>query len=111
MSNVINFSELLSSDIGWEFEGYKFNKTEISFLIIDAPPGGGPKLHSHPYAEILIIQEGNGRFTLGDKIIEASGGQIIIVPPNTPHKFNNTGSGSLRQIDIHMSPAIITRWL
>jgi mannose-6-phosphate isomerase-like protein (cupin superfamily) len=38
-------------------------------------------------------------------------GQIIVVPPETPHKFVNIGEGPLRQIDIHASKRFITEWL
>jgi mannose-6-phosphate isomerase-like protein (cupin superfamily) len=111
MSSVIQFSELQKSIIGLEFEGYKFEDTAITFIIVDAAPGEGVKLHSHPYAEIFIVQEGNGLFTIGDKTIEATGSQILIVPPNVPHKFINTGSGKLQQVDIHLNPKFITQWL
>jgi mannose-6-phosphate isomerase-like protein (cupin superfamily) len=111
MSKVIQFSELQKSIIGLEFEGYKFDGTGITFIIVDAAPGEGVKLHSHPYAEVFIVQEGIGLFTIGDKIIEVTGRQILIVPPNVPHKFINTGSGKLRQVDIHLNPKFITQWL
>jgi len=111
MTIVINKFELPSSEIGWEFQGSQYGDTNVSFLIIDAPPGSGPKLHSHPYEEIFIVQEGQVTFTVGDATIEATGGQIVIVPADTPHKFVNSGTGSLRQIDIHPSPRMITKWL
>jgi mannose-6-phosphate isomerase-like protein (cupin superfamily) len=111
MSRNIQFSELQKSDIGWEFEGYKFDDTGITFIIVNAAPGEGVKLHSHPYAEIFIVQEGNAIFTIGDKTIKAESNQILIVPPNVPHKFINTGSDELRQVDIHLNPKFITQWL
>ena len=38
-------------------------------------------------------------------------GEIAIVPPDTPHRFVNSGDGPLRQIDIHVSPSFSTEWL
>ncbi|MEJ7683001.1 MAG: cupin domain-containing protein [Segetibacter sp.] len=108
MNKVIQFSELQKSPLGWEFEGYKFEETGITFIIVEAAHGEGPKLHSHPYTEVFIIQEGIGLFTIGDKTIEARGSQILIVPPDVPHKFINTGSDKLRQVDIHLSHKFIT---
>jgi mannose-6-phosphate isomerase-like protein (cupin superfamily) len=35
----------------------------------------------------------------------------VIVPPNTPHEFTNSGDQRLRQIDIHVSPTFSTEWL
>ena len=111
MTIVINKVELPSSEIGWEFEGAQYGHTNASFLIIEAPPGSGPALHSHPYEEIFIIQEGQATFTVGDATIEATGGQIIVAPAGVPHKFINSGTGTLRQIDIHPHGSFITTWL
>ncbi len=76
-----------------------------------AGPGGGPRLHKHPYAETFIIRAGTGLFTLGDRQITATEGQILIAPANTPHKFSNVGPGPLETIDIHSSGKFITEWL
>lgn len=73
--------------------------------------GGGPRLHMHPYCEIFIIRTGTGLFTVGDLQIEGSAGQILIVPPNTPHKFTNLGPGPLETTDIHENGSFITDWL
>jgi mannose-6-phosphate isomerase-like protein (cupin superfamily) len=79
--------------------------------LIDAPPGRGPKLHEHPYEEVFIVQEGTVTFTAGDDLVEAKGGQVVVVPASVPHKFVNSGTGRLREIDIHASERFITEWL
>lgn len=94
-----------------EFEGYLHGDANISFIWVDMPPGDGPRLHQHPYEEVFIIQEGRVTFTIGTSTLEAQAGQIVIVSPDTPHKFVNSGEGPLRQIDIHRSPRFITEWL
>jgi mannose-6-phosphate isomerase-like protein (cupin superfamily) len=111
MTIIINQTELPSNDIGWEFEGFHYGDPNASFLIIEAQPGTGPRLHSHPYPEIFIIQTGQATFTIGDSTLHATGGQIIVAPANVPHKFINTGTDTLRQIDIHPTPHFITTWL
>jgi len=73
--------------------------------------GGGPRLHKHPYAEIFVVREGRGRFTIGDASIEADAGQILVCPADTPHKFENLGPGPLETIDIHEARAFNTIWL
>ena len=80
MTIVINQAELPASEIGWEFEGFRYGDPNASFLIIEAPPGTGPRLHSHPYPEIFIVQAGQATFILGDSTLQASGGQIIVAP-------------------------------
>lgn len=101
MALIVNKDQLYKTSTGWKFEGYKFNEANASFFIIEAEPGKGAKLHVHPYEEIFIHLEGKATFTIGDEIIEAEEGEIIIAPANVPHKFINTGQGILRQIDIH----------
>jgi mannose-6-phosphate isomerase-like protein (cupin superfamily) len=43
----------------------------------------------HPYTEVFVVQAGRLRFTVGDATIEASAGQIVIVPAGVPHKFTS----------------------
>jgi mannose-6-phosphate isomerase-like protein (cupin superfamily) len=95
----------------YEFEGSRYQDTEVSFIWVDMPPGGAIRLHKHPYKEIFIIQEGAVTFTVGAAMLEAHAGQIVIVPAGVPHKFMNTGDRQLRQVDIHVSRQFITDWL
>lgn len=109
--SIINRDDLPYSGRSHELEGYLHGNVPASLIFFDGPPGSGPKLHRHPYAEIFLVQEGRATFTVGDAVIEASGGQILIAPAGVPHKFINTGSGPLRQIDIHASDRFVTEWL
>ena len=111
MTHIINKTDLAQSETAYEFEGHHFGDTRVSFIVIDAPPGSSPKLHRHPYEEVFIVQEGSVTFTVGDDIIEASGGQVVVVPAGVPHKFVNSGNGPIRQVDIHASERFITEWL
>ena len=105
---IVNKEELQSAS---EFEGYLHGDTDVSFILVDMPPGEGVRLHKHPYKEIFIIQEGAATYTVGTATLEARAGQIIIAPANTPHKFVNSGEGKLQQVDIHLSKRFITEWL
>ena len=111
MTIVINMVDLPVSGTVRYFEGIQFGDAHVSFFLVDLPPGDGPDLHTHPYEEIFVVQEGQVTVTSGDATIEASGGQIVIVPAGSPHRFVNSGTGPLRQINIHASPRMITAWL
>jgi quercetin dioxygenase-like cupin family protein len=108
---LLNRSDLPYDGSTYEFEGVKYDNTEVSFIWVDMPPGGNVRLHQHPYPEIFIILEGESRFTVGAETVEAHAGQIIIAPANVPHSFANAGTGQLQQIDIHLSREYITEWL
>jgi mannose-6-phosphate isomerase-like protein (cupin superfamily) len=109
--NVIRVDDLPFSVIAREFVGAEHDGVGLCILFVDADPGEGPGLHKHPYEEVFIVQEGQGTFVLGDEEIEVGAGEIVVAPPDTPHRFVNTGEGQLRQIDIHVSPTFSTEWL
>lgn len=86
------------------FEG-KAMGTGITVLFFSNDQlGSGPVLHRHPYDEIFIIRQGRARFMLGDEVVEAEAGDILMAPAGTPHKFENIGPGRLETTDIHVSP-------
>jgi quercetin dioxygenase-like cupin family protein len=106
MTHIINKDELPYGTIAHRFEGCRYGDVDASFFLVDSPPGGGPVLHTHPYQEIFVMLEGEATFTVGDDTIEVSAGQIVVAPAGVPHKFVNSGSGPLRQVDIHPSGRI-----
>jgi len=80
-------------------------------LFVDAAPGEGPRLHRHPYVEILIVLEGTSTFDDGVSRREVGAGEMAVVDAGQAHGFVNNGPGALRQIDIHLSPRFETEWL
>jgi mannose-6-phosphate isomerase-like protein (cupin superfamily) len=108
---VVAKDELPHSGSAHRFEGYLYDGAEVSFFISETPPGKGPSLHTHPYAEVFVVQEGELTFTVGEDTVEASGGQIVVTPEGAPHKFTNSGTGQARHVNIHTSPRLDTEWL
>ena len=94
-----------------ELQGRAYGEVNVSLIFVDAGPGEGPRLHRHRYEEIFIVMEGQSLFTVGALTVEARPGQIIIVRPNVPHRFVNSGEGRLRQIDIYPIGTFVTEWL
>src|ERR1044071_4763325 len=92
--------------MSYEFHGEK-QGAPFSAYIVKAKPGQGPPLHTHPYVEVAFTLEGTATITVGNDTREVSAGGIVIIPPNTPHRFVNSGAGVLRQIDIHASPNFV----
>jgi quercetin dioxygenase-like cupin family protein len=84
---------------------------EVTLVFVEAPPGRGPALHRHPYAELFILLEGTARFTVNGQQVDAVAGDIVVAEPGEPHEFVNVGAGVLRQVDIHTSPSFRTEWL
>ena len=109
--SVINRADLPYVGNSHELEGYLHGGAPVCLIFFDGPPGSGPTLHRHPYSEIFVIQDGSVTFTVGDATIEATAGQIVIAPTGVPHKFVNSGTGPLRQLDIHANDRFVTEWL
>ncbi|HUZ03006.1 MAG TPA: cupin domain-containing protein [Thermomicrobiaceae bacterium] len=111
MAEVIERARLRAVGTSREFEGYEHGDVGVTFILVNGAPGSGPRLHRHPYAEVFVIQEGQATFTVDGRTLEATAGQVVVVQPGEAHRFVNSGSGPLRQIDIHASPRFITEWL
>ena len=93
------------------YEGEDAGGAPISLIFVDVPPGGGPRLHRHPYQEIFVIHNGQARFIIGTESIIAASGQVVIVGAGIPHKFVNIDHRRLQQTNIHLSPKLETEWL
>lgn len=59
----------------------------------ETKPGGGPPLHvHHRQTELFVVQEGDYEFVAGDQRLRAGPGDVVVVPPGTPHAFRNAGT-------------------
>ena len=83
----------------------------ISLILDHSAPGHGPRLHRHPYDETWVVIEGTLSFQAGEEHFQAGPGDIVIVPPDAPHKFTNDGPGRSHMVCIHASPTKSTEWL
>lgn len=107
MHRAIRAGELPPSPGGTvTFEGEPHG-SGVSFFLVSNEPGKGPDLHRHPYSETWIVRSGMARFTADGEEIDAEAGDIVVVGPETPHKFKNVGEGRLDVICIHASPRMI----
>jgi mannose-6-phosphate isomerase-like protein (cupin superfamily) len=104
--SFLNLEQLPFVGMSYEFVGEK-QGAPFSAYIVNAKPGQGPPLHTHPYVEVAFTLEGCAAITVGDETREVKSGGIVVIPANTPHRFVNSGKTVLRQIDIHASPRFI----
>jgi mannose-6-phosphate isomerase-like protein (cupin superfamily) len=108
---VVKRDELLDTGLTREFEGVRHGGVEVSLVLTEAGPGEGPALHAHPYDEVHVVQKGKAAFAGGGSRGVLSAGDIIVIPAGVPHRFENCGRGTLRDLGIHLSPRFSTRWL
>ncbi|MGH3035573.1 MAG: cupin domain-containing protein [Gaiellaceae bacterium] len=109
MHSVIRAGELTPSPGGTvTFEGEPYG-SGVSFFLVNNEPGNGPDLHKHPYSETWIVRSGRALFTADGEEVEAGPGDLLVVGPETPHKFKNVGDGRLDVICFHASPTMIQK--
>jgi quercetin dioxygenase-like cupin family protein len=106
---VINVDQLPGGENASTFDGHAHG-AQVSFFLSHNKPGTGPELHRHPYEETFIVEDGDVLFTVGEGTVEASAGDIVVVPAQTPHKFVSR-SATHRQVSIHPVARMETEWL
>ena len=111
MATVIALEDIKSSPTAACFLGRDHGEPGVSFFVTRTPPGGGPTLHTHPYAEVFVVIEGQSTFRLGDEELTVDAGQVVVVPPGAPHGFTNRTQDVLLQVNIHPRDEMETTWL
>src|SRR5215468_5535332 len=106
LMSFLNLERLPFVGMSYEFHGEK-QGAPFSVYLVNAKPGQGPPLHTHPYEEVEFTLEGTGTMTVGDDTREVNVGSIVVIAANTPHRFVNSGDRVLRQIGIHASPKFV----
>ena len=70
----------------------------------NVPEGAGPPLHVHQREhETFTVIEGRIRFRAAEEEFVAEAGDIVLIPPGTPHTFQGKGPGIARAL-VQLSP-------
>ena len=93
---------------GRSFIGADHGGMPISLFLVDLRPRSGPTLHRHPYPEIFVLDTGQATFQIGNTLLTAHAGDILIAPAGCAHGFTSTGGGQLRLTAIHTASTIET---
>ena len=104
MATVIPIEDLRRSPTAALFQGR--DQIGVSIFVTEYQRDQGPDLHLHPDPEVFVVERGTARFTAGDEQIEVSGGNIVIVPAETPHGFKCASDDQLRVVSVHPSPTV-----
>ena len=68
------------------------------YCLIDMhiPPGGGPPPHRHDFEESFTVLEGEIEAVFRDEHLTVRAGEVINIPANAPHQFQNKSKQSAR---------------
>lgn len=111
MARILSLDELPHEPHSHEFVGADHGDVPFSIILVHSQPGVGPKLHRHPYAEVFVVESGEGTFQIGEEQLVVPAGHIVVSPPGEAHGFVNSGPGELRLISIHAASRFDTEWL
>jgi len=103
--------ELATSATASLFEGHPRAGVDASIFVTRTPPGRFVDLHVHPYAEVFLLLEGRGRWTVGEAVHELEPQDMVVVPPQTPHGFRNVGDVPLLVVSVHERGTLRQDWL
>ena len=89
-----------------EFEGEPYG-AGVSFFLGNLQPGKGPGLHQHPYPETCIVLSGQASMVVDGKKVVAEAGDIVVIGPETPHRFTAIGNERLDMVCVHASDRFV----
>lgn len=89
-----------------EFEGHPYD-AGISFFRGSLEPGKGPGLHKHPYPETCIVFSGRAAVVVDGQEVFAGAGDVVVIGPETLHRFTAIGDEPLVAVAIHASDHFI----
>ena len=71
----------------------------------DMPPGGHIETHRHPGSdEILLLQNGQAKVTLGNVTREVHGGATVFIPADSWIALVNTGNEAIHMVFVFSAP-------
>ena len=76
----------------------------FALRVIEFEPGAIFPEHEHPYEHEIFVLEGEGTVESPTGTIDMRPGKAILVPPDEPHGYRNTGDGPLRFICVIPHP-------
>ncbi len=84
-------------------EGARFGLAHLTLVLGETAPGKGIPLHRHEYEELFIVHAGRGTYTVGEAIVEAGPGDVVLIPSGVPHRFSNHSQETLHHTAVHSS--------
>lgn len=79
--------------------------SRLVFITEDLPPGASIERHRHPGAdEIIFLQNGSARVSLGNMTREVHGDSTVFAPANTWIQITNTGTDAIHGVFVFSAP-------
>jgi quercetin dioxygenase-like cupin family protein len=83
--------------------GDQYGFENLSFIVTETHPGGGPGLHVHDTEEAHVLLEGRAKYRVGDKTFTVQAPYIAKVHAGVPHTFINDGGTTFNLVAVFAS--------
>jgi quercetin dioxygenase-like cupin family protein len=100
--------------VGWEAQPGPFifkvdrhngSSSHLVFITEDLPAGGKIDRHRHPGAdEIIFLQNGRARVSLGNRVKEVHAGATVFAPADTWIEVTNIGTDAIHGVFVFSAP-------
>ena len=77
-------------------KGAEHGFDNLSLILTETQPCGGPPVHVHESEEAHVLYEGCAEYLIGDHHFTVQGPYVARVPANVPHTFKNCGKDMMR---------------
>ena len=85
LSEAVSLSGLVSVEPGKIVSRTFVQRPEVTITLFSFGAGEGVSAHSAPGDAIVQILEGEAKLTIGDAVLTAKAGDIVVMPANIPH--------------------------
>ncbi len=92
-------------------EGARFGLAHLTLVLGETAPGGEAPLHRHDYEELFIVHAGRGTYTVGEEIVEAGAGDVVLIPSGVPHRYANRAQETLHHTAVHATGTFVLEYL
>jgi mannose-6-phosphate isomerase-like protein (cupin superfamily) len=92
------------------FRRVAYTGERSQLVLMTVPPGDSVGLETHEHVEqLFFIVSGHARAKVREDIIELAPGDVLIVPPNTPHDLITLGEEPLQLYTVYSPPNHLDR--
>lgn len=75
--------------------GRRDGAVSFSLRYFEIPPRGKSSLDRHAHDHGVYILKGKARVLMGSEVVEVGAGDVLYIPPDESHQFENIGDGPL----------------
>jgi len=93
-------------EYGYIVSGRTYGFENVSFIITETHPHGGPPLHTHKTEEAHVVLSGTMEYIIGNQGFTVTAPYVARVPAGVAHTFMNAGTTPLNVIAVFPTPEL-----